>query len=144
MVKNDYAKSLGERLETLSGHVNGKRKLAIQSGLRESQLFRYINGDNVPSVGVVVNLSNAGDVNFEWLAAGIGRMEKSDTTDSGIIFDALVDVIEAVDDTIANKNANVSARKRADIINLAYEQAYKKDDIDTIKTMVNNMVELVS
>lgn len=38
--------------------------------MRESQLYRYIRGDNTPSLTVAVSLAQAGGVSLEWLAHG--------------------------------------------------------------------------
>ncbi|HKJ88924.1 MAG TPA: S24 family peptidase [Gammaproteobacteria bacterium] len=44
--------------------------LAARAGIRESQLFRYIRGDNTPSLAAAAALAEAGGVSLEWLTYG--------------------------------------------------------------------------
>ncbi|KPV39516.1 hypothetical protein AN478_10190 [Thiohalorhabdus denitrificans] len=64
---------MGERIAALADRVGGKRRLAAKAGVRESQLFRYIRGDNIPSLATAAALADAGDVSLEWLAYGTPR-----------------------------------------------------------------------
>lgn len=61
---------LGERISAIARTVGSKRRLAAIAGVRESQLFRYIRGDNIPSLATAAALANAGEVSLEWLAYG--------------------------------------------------------------------------
>lgn len=67
---------LGTRIAQVADMVGGKRALAEKAGLQESQLYRYIKGENVPGVNVVVDIANAGGVGVGWLAAGKGPMRQ--------------------------------------------------------------------
>lgn len=65
---------LGERIAKVADIVGGKRALAEKANVKESQLYRYIKGINIPSVHVVVEIAEAGDVDVSWLATGEGPM----------------------------------------------------------------------
>lgn len=67
---------LGIRIAKVADLVGGKRALAERAGLQESQLYRYIKGENVPGVNVVVDIANAGGVGVGWLATGKGTMRQ--------------------------------------------------------------------
>ena len=67
---------LGTRIAQIADIVGGKRALSEKTGLQESQLYRYIKGENVPSVNVVVEIADAGGVEVGWLATGKGPMRR--------------------------------------------------------------------
>jgi len=67
---------LGTRIAQVADIVGGKRALSEKTGLQESQLYRYIKGENVPSVNVVVEIADAGGVEVGWLATGKGPMRR--------------------------------------------------------------------
>lgn len=69
---------LGERIQRLAERAGGKRQLARAAGIRESQLYRYIRGDNVPSLEVAVALAGAANARLEWLAYGSGPVGSDD------------------------------------------------------------------
>ncbi|MFA9461439.1 S24 family peptidase [Thiohalorhabdus sp. Cl-TMA] len=73
---------LGERITRIAEMTGGKRKLAAAAGIRESQLFRYIRGDNLPSLAAAAALAEAGGVSLEWLA--YGRLPDTGPEESGI------------------------------------------------------------
>ena len=69
-----YKLELATRLEAVADSVGGKRELANLSGVDEGQLYRYLRGENVPSMHAVVRIADAARVNLEWLATGRGEM----------------------------------------------------------------------
>ncbi len=69
---------LGERIEKAAQLVGGKRALAEKANIKESQLYRYINGKNVPSVFVMVDIAEAAEIDPGWLSTGIGPMMRTD------------------------------------------------------------------
>lgn len=70
---NEAAKELGERIEKVAAKTGGKRSLAKQIGIHETQLYRYINGSNVPSALVAASIAEAGKVSTDWLITGSGQ-----------------------------------------------------------------------
>jgi len=74
----EESSELGARIEKISQLVGGKRALAEKADIKESQLYRYINGKNIPSVKVVVDIADAADVDAGWLATGDGPMMRLD------------------------------------------------------------------
>ncbi len=68
--------ALGERIGEAAERVGGKRRLAQMAGVRESQLYRYIRGDNVPSALAAAALAEAAGVKLDWLIRGIGPLEE--------------------------------------------------------------------
>ena len=61
---------LGERIAATAERVGGKRALAEKAGIGESQLYRYINEENVPALSIVVAIAKVGGVSLHWLATG--------------------------------------------------------------------------
>lgn len=64
----EEAKALGQRIAQSSELVGGKRALANKIGVSETQIYRYIKGENVPSLEVILNITeNSGSVKAHWL-----------------------------------------------------------------------------
>jgi transcriptional regulator with XRE-family HTH domain len=66
------AQALGSRIDQLADLLGGKKELARLANVSEVQIYRYINGENVPNVNVIVKLARAAGVSIEWLATGEG------------------------------------------------------------------------
>jgi len=66
-------KKLGQRIGFVAEEVGGKRALAEMIGLSEGQIYRYIKGENMPGVDVLVKIAIASGVSIEWLATGNSR-----------------------------------------------------------------------
>ncbi len=61
---------LGQRIADMAESLGGKRTLARQSGVHETQLYKYIRGGSTPSLAVCVALARAAGVSLDWLIAG--------------------------------------------------------------------------
>lgn len=49
---------------------------AKKSGITEGTLRIYLSGDSLPGLDKLIAISNAAEVNIEWLATGEGRIKK--------------------------------------------------------------------
>ena len=63
-------KGLGNRIARAAELVGGKRALAAKSGIKESQIYRYISEKNSPNVEVVASIAQAAEVDVSWLITG--------------------------------------------------------------------------
>lgn len=61
---------LGQRISDIAESLGGKRNLARQSGVHETQLYKYIRGGSAPSLAVCVAMARAAGVSLDWLIAG--------------------------------------------------------------------------
>lgn len=77
------APGLGDRIARAAESSGGKRRLAEAAGIRETQLYRYIREDNVPSLAVAASLAAAGNVRLEWLAYGDGAPDRGPAVAEG-------------------------------------------------------------
>jgi phage repressor protein C with HTH and peptisase S24 domain len=69
--------AFGLRVEEIAKRVGGVKLLAEKSNLRTNQLYRYIQGLNMPGVDVVAALALAAGVSVAWLINGQGDMDAS-------------------------------------------------------------------
>jgi len=82
--KPGVAGEIGDRIITAAEHVGGKKALAKKAEVHETQLYRYIRGENTPSVDVAARIAAASGLNLEWLATGRGlphRLESEPSSD---------------------------------------------------------------
>lgn len=66
----NLAIGIGTRIKQIADRLGGKRSLANTIGVHETQLYRYINGTNAPSVLVAAEIAKVGGVSLDWLIAG--------------------------------------------------------------------------
>ena len=77
----NYGRELGKRISETAKVSGGKRALAEITGLQESQIYKYIRGENIPGVNVIIEISQGSGVSLEWLATGEGPMSRQDESD---------------------------------------------------------------
>lgn len=70
--------ALGQRLNELAELVGGKKEMARLGGISEVQIYRYINGENIPSIRAISRLARAADVSINWLVNGIGPRDNAE------------------------------------------------------------------
>ena len=104
---------IGTRIAACADKVGGKKRLAELSGIKETQLYRYIGGQNSPTAAPLIRIARSCGVTLDWLMTGEER-----TLD----IELLEVVVEAVDEALAASNKELSAAKRAKIYSLLYEQ----------------------
>ncbi|MGC1331032.1 helix-turn-helix domain-containing protein, partial [Pseudomonas sp.] len=61
---------LGQRIADMAESLGGKRNLARQAGVHETQLYKYIRGGSAPSLAVCLAMARAAGVSLDWLIAG--------------------------------------------------------------------------
>ena len=122
--------TLGARISVCAKTVGGKKRLSEKTGVSEAQLYRYIGGTSKPTVEPLVKIAQASGVGIEWLATGKAR--KLPWEGPGGVLEInlvlLVNVIEAVEESIAKKGVDVRARQKAEFIALLYDLARKKGE----------------
>ncbi len=79
MPEDSYARELGERIAAVAEKVGGKRALAKKTGIKETQIYRYINGTNMPGVNVVSCISETTGTDAGWLVSGKGSISPRDS-----------------------------------------------------------------
>ncbi len=132
----EEGKGLGKRIAMVAELVGGKRELARRAGIKESQLYRYINGTNIPSVHVAVDIANSGDVDVSWLATGYGAMmrvhaKKSKSEPYGHINeDFFIRVAARVEDILENMHITISFYQKLRILIFVYQQCLSTQIID--------------
>lgn len=61
---------LGQRIAQIAEQLGGKRALAEKTGLSEGQIYRYIKGENSPTIEALLKIANTVNASVEWLARG--------------------------------------------------------------------------
>lgn len=61
---------LGTRIREVSERLGGKKTLAQAAQIRESQLYRYISGENLPGLETLLAIAKAAGVSPGWLLSG--------------------------------------------------------------------------
>lgn len=79
---------VGTRVSDIAKAVGGMPRLAEMTGLSESQLYRYVNGESEMKLGAAVSIARAGGRSVEWLAFGESRGGEYPTADSARAFPA--------------------------------------------------------
>ena len=67
---DEYALTLGKRISEAADRIGGKRILAKETSLLETQIHKYCRGENIPRVSVITDIARATGVSVEWLALG--------------------------------------------------------------------------
>ena len=70
MMVSDFTDGLGNRISEAAKLAGGKRALSHKTGIKESTLYRYINGKNMPSTEASVRIAAAVNVDINWLLTG--------------------------------------------------------------------------
>lgn len=122
--------TIGTRIEQVAGMVGGKRALSNAIGVTEAQIYRYINGKNLPSVNVIVDMARAAGVNLLWLATGEGQMKGSEpevrrirSDDRGLVPELLSASMQAVELAFGEHYHQIAAEERADLVLRLYSTA---------------------
>lgn len=72
-------KYFGDRVKILITRVGSAEKLAKLSGMSARAIGQYAAGSSDPTLGKVIALAKAADVNVLWLATGEGEMRREET-----------------------------------------------------------------
>jgi hypothetical protein len=122
----------------------------------EVQIYRYINGENVPNVNVIVKLARAAGVSIEWLATGdtpkgdeLGVQEagssyvlvRGDRTRESVIDRSLLGhVVSALENYLDKEALDLPARDRADIISEIYADVVAMPDPESRRAMADSVM----
>jgi len=67
--------TLGERIQLLKNKV-GMVRLSADAGISHQQINRYIRGGSQATIGPIVAMAKSAGVSIEWLATGVGEVDK--------------------------------------------------------------------
>lgn len=70
VANKEFAEALGGRIKEIAARVGGPRALADAVEVSLSQIYRYIEGTNVPGADVILGIAAHGAVSVEWLVTG--------------------------------------------------------------------------
>jgi len=113
---------------------------AKKSGVTEGTLRTYLSGASLPGLDKLIAISNAAEVNIEWLAVGNGPMRKIDR----MVFSPslLTLIIDVLDDHEIKLGKKLTATEKADFIETAYELCFDADpDSPQTKTLIQNTIK---
>lgn len=111
-----------ERLAACVERLGGKRAMAVATGISESQVFRYLNGDTELPRDRVAAIAKAAKVDPGWLLTGDGMMEPH-ANDPRPTFRAelMVQVVQTFEELLIETNTTFTPRQRALAMTLIYE-----------------------
>lgn len=132
--KDNYLIELGKRINICAKHVGGKRSLSNKTDISETQLFRYIKGEQEPSITKCLAISKQCNIDLNWLITGEGQSEPSDQNNScnSIDEEVLQGVIEAIEGHLDNNNLELDADKKAQLITIIYNEVIDDDDEEQV------------
>lgn len=135
--------ALGERLRELAELVGGKKEMARLGEISEVQIYRYINGENIPSVRAIARIAAAAGVSLNWLATGEGARER-DAAGSEAATPAVLDrnLLAHLLERAADSEAltTMAADKRAGIIADVYADVVANEQDHTARTRMADAV----
>jgi len=142
--RKERVRGFDKRLKELVGE-GSVSAFAQKCGLTESLVRRYLSGDSLPVIDVLATFADVLRVNVEWLATGNGPMWRG-AGPGGVLevnLDLLTNVIEAVEESIAKKQVNVRAPKKAQLVAILYDLARKEGKgMEPDRDMVFRLVQL--
>ena len=98
---------------------------AKKSGITEGSLRTYLTGTSLPGLDKLISISEAAEVNIEWLATGKGP--KTNDDHERFNFKLLTLIIEGLDDYETAIEKKQTALERSNIISYAYDLCYDYD-----------------
>ena len=145
--RKERVKGFDKRLKFIIGNES-VNSFANKCEVTESLIRRYLSGRSLPVIDIAVRIADVASVDVEWLVTGKARNLPWEGP-GGVLEinpNLLVNVIEAVEESIATTGRSVRARKKAEFIVLLYDLARKKReekdiDRDTVFRMVRSVME---
>lgn len=127
-----YGIELGGRIAKVADLVGGKRVLAEKSNIKESQLYRYLKGANIPSANVLVDIAKTGDIDVSWLATGDGPMMRAEVNAKAPAIDEefLIQVALVVDNVLRERKVDIPLWHRLRLIVFLYENNLESKRLD--------------
>lgn len=124
----NFRAKLGTRIASIADTTGGKRALAAAIGVHETQLYRYIRGENEPTAALMVLIARAAGVNLEWLATGDGPMRVGEgAVVAPLDRELLCLVIEEIERLLNDVNGELEPEKKAELIALIYEEVREQE-----------------
>ncbi len=127
-----YGVELGRRIAKVADLLGGKRVLAEKANIKESQLYRYLKGANIPSANVLVDIPKTGDVDVSWLATGDGPMMRTEVNTKASVIDEefLIQVALVVDNVLRERKVDIPLWHRLRLIVFLYENNLESKRLD--------------
>jgi len=117
-------------------------KLAYNAGMSARVIGQYLSGKSDPTRKKLISLADAAQVNFQWLAIGVGPMRGEDQD----IFNhaLLVLIIELLEDYEKESGKKLTPVEKADFISEAYELCVEVDPAsDQAKDLIRDSMRVV-
>lgn len=102
-----------------------------------TQVYRYMNGENQPTINIAARMAAAGRVSIDWLATGnqlsSGVREETPSYQAhGVNTGMLTQVVAAVEELISEQALSININKRAELIAVAYRSTIATGKLDTV------------
>ncbi len=133
-------KSFSNRIKMIIDSTGSAEKLANISGMSSRVIGQYLAGKSDPTRKKLIALSDAAQVNIEWLATGKGPKTNDDR--KRFEFKLFTLILEGLDDYETTIEKKLPAFKRAGFINYTYELCYDYDLEDKqIKPLIADTIK---
>lgn len=140
----DFAESVGPRLKQVRRELGlNQPEMAAQVCVKLRAYQQYESGERLPQAESLAALSRLG-INVGWLLTGVGSMHES-ALPQGINMDALEGAIDAVEELLGARKANLSPAKKAKLIALLYKELTMAGEARKItRDFVADLLDLAS
>ena len=115
------------------------RAFSEQTGIPYPSLRDYLSGKKRPGFDALTSIITATGVSADWLLTSTGEKEINNNQ-AELDGELLVQVVEAVEQVLADINAGLSARKKAWVVVMLYRTFCVQGSMD--KATVREMVDL--
>lgn len=92
--------SFQSRLRHCVQQVGTQKDFLEKTEISRSQLFRYLEGESLPTVDKVLKFAEASNTNISWLISGEGSPCKTDPSSLSFSYDLITTVIQLVEETL--------------------------------------------
>jgi transcriptional regulator with XRE-family HTH domain len=132
--------SFTDRIQKIIKLVGSAEKLANNSRMSGRVIGQYLAGKTDPTRKKLIALSEAANVNIEWLATGVGPMRKGER--ARFSFELLTVIIEGLDDLESALGKKLTYAQKAQIICYNYDISSEDDlALDQTKTLIKDTIK---
>lgn len=120
--------TLASRIRSLAPHHGDMSRLARSAQLKQRTVANWAAGQGKPDVESAAHLADAAGVNLQWLASGRGpkfvvESLRPSPTLHNIDETLLIEVVEAIDEALAQARIKLQPAGLAKVIAAAYDEA---------------------
>lgn len=114
----DVLVAIGQRIKLAAERIGTKTDAAKAIGVTPNQLWRWIGGENEPSITPMMLLARKANVSLDWLLMGKGP---TPLVESAVDESRLANVILTLEDQLQRAHRTLSPAKKAEAVVLLYE-----------------------